>query len=117
MAEYSPSGRQSGTNPLVGVVRISYLANRLDLLWVQNDSLHKVLIVGPRLAAGPCFVAGGADGFEGAVGAFGFAGDADLAAVVDDFVGVGDPVVFGDDLDQVLLDLFRFCSLRQVQSV
>ena len=40
-------------------------------------------------------------------GAFGFAGIADLAAVVDDFVGVLDPPVFGDDFHEVLFDGLR----------
>lgn len=44
--------------------------------------------------------------FEGAVGAAGFARDADLAAVVDEFVAELNPTVFGDDLYEVLFDLY-----------
>ena len=44
----------------------------------------------------PGFVGGVAELFQWAGGAFGFAGFADLAAVVDDFVGVLNPAVFGD---------------------
>lgn len=42
--------------------------------------------------------------FEGAALALGFAGDADLAAVVDELVGELDPTAFGDDGLEVLLD-------------
>jgi len=55
----------------------------------------------------PGFVGGVAEGFEGACGALGLARVADLAAVMDDFVGVLNPAVVGDDLHQVLLDGLR----------
>ena len=48
---------------------------------------------------------------EGAGFAFGFAGDAEGAAVMDDLVGVADPVVGRNDLDELLLNFlgrFRF---------
>ena len=53
----------------------------------------------------PGFVGGVAEVFEGAVGAARFAGDADLTAVVDEFVGELDPPVAGDYFLQVLFYL------------
>ena len=61
----------------------------------------------PQLLRTPGFVGGVAELFEGAGGAFGFAGFADLAAVVDEFVGELDPAVVGDDFHQVLFDGLR----------
>ena len=46
---------------------------------------------------------------EVAAVAFGFAGDADLAAVVDELVGEVDPAGLGNDPHQFLLDL-RSCD-------
>ena len=51
-----------------------------------------------RLVAGPGFVAGVALFLDGAIHAAGFARDADGAAVQDELVAEGDPVIFGDDL-------------------
>jgi len=55
----------------------------------------------------PGFVWGVAKLLQGAGGAFGFAGFADLAAVVDEFVGELDPAVLGDYFHEVLLDCLR----------
>ena len=52
----------------------------------------------------PGFVGGVAELFQRAIGAAGLAGYADLAAVVDEFVGELDPAVAWDDLLEVLLD-------------
>ena len=54
---------------------------------------------------------------EGAVGAAGFAGDADLAAVVNEFVGELDPAVAGDDLLQVLFDLYGVGFFGEFEAV
>lgn len=55
----------------------------------------------------PGFVGGVAELFQGAGGAFGFAGFADLAPVVDEFVGELDPAVLGDYFHQVLFYCLR----------
>jgi len=84
-------------------------------LW-RDDSLHSWEEQIPRCARNenqepeklvgrPGFVGGVAEGFEGAVGAAGFAGQAYLATVVDDAVGVIDPLVLRDDFDEVAFDL------------
>ena len=59
------------------------------------------------LVARPGLVAGVALFLDGAVDAAGFAGDADGAAVQDELVAEVDPVIFRDDLHQILLDFFR----------
>ena len=69
------------------------------------------------LVAGPGLVGGVAEVLEGAVGAAGFAGDADLAAVVNEFVGELDPAVAGDDLLQVLFDLYGVGFFGEFEAV
>ena len=64
----------------------------------------------------PRLVGGIAQRFEGAVGALRVARDAYLAAVVDELVGEGDPVVLRDDLHEVLLDLFGRRILRELEA-
>ena len=55
----------------------------------------------------PGFVGGVADIFEGTVDAFGFARDAEFAAVPDDLVGEKNPFFPRDDAHQILLDFLR----------
>jgi len=64
----------------------------------------------------PSFVGGVAELFQGAGGAFGFAGFADLAAVVDEFVGELDPAVLGDDFHQVLFDGLRGVAAGEAEA-
>jgi len=45
--------------------------------------------------------------------AFGFAGDANLAAMVDELVGEGNPAILRDDAHQFLLDFWRCVTLGQ----
>ena len=52
-------------------------------------------------------------GADGAVGAVGFAGDADAAAVEDHGVAELGPVLFGDELHQVDFELDRVGLARQ----
>lgn len=66
---------------------------------------------------GPGFVGGVALVFEGAVGAAGFARDADLAAMVDELVAELNPTVLRDDFDQVLLDLDGIVVLCQFKAL
>ena len=61
---------------------------------------------------GPGFVGGVAESFHVALRALGFTGDADGAAVMNDLVGEGDPLVLRDDLHQVLFDLDRSLFFR-----
>lgn len=67
--------------------------------------------------AAPCLVRGVAEGFERAVGAARLAGDADLASVVDELVRELNPVVAGDDLHQLLLDLLWIVGLREAEAI
>ena len=53
---------------------------------------------------------------EVAAVAFGFAGFADLAAVMDELVGEGDPAVLGNDLHQFLLDFLRRVAFGQAET-
>lgn len=65
---------------------------------------------------GPGFVGGVAKGFQRAVDAARFAGDADLAPVMDHFVGELDPVVARDDLHQLLLDFLGFVGFCEAEA-
>src|SRR5579875_268468 len=65
---------------------------------------------------GPCLIGGGADGFQRAIRAFWFTSNAYLAPVMNDLMGERDPAVFGDDLHQILLDLFGLRSLGKMQA-
>lgn len=67
--------------------------------------------------ATPGFVGGVAEGFEGAVGAAGFSGDANLSAMMDQFVGELDPVVTRDDLHELLLDFLGVSRLGETEAV
>lgn len=51
--------------------------------------------------------------FKAAFFAFGFSGDTDLAAVMDELVRKCDPAILGDALHQVLLDLGRSIALSE----
>ncbi len=64
----------------------------------------------------PGFVGGVAELFEGALGALGFAGVADGAAVVDQLVGELNPAVVRDDLHQVLFDGLRGFAAGEAQA-
>src|SRR6185437_3553609 len=66
--------------------------------------------------AAPGFVGRVAQRFDGAIDAARFSGDADLATVVDEFVGELDPMVAGDDLHQVLLDLLWVFGLGEAEA-
>lgn len=59
----------------------------------------------------------GAEGEEGAVGAFRAAGDADAAAVVDQAVAEVNPLLFGEQLHQVLLDFYGIAVFGQAEQV
>ena len=54
--------------------------------------------------------------FKVAAVALGLAGVADLAAMVDELVGEGDPAVLGDDSHQFLLDLFSRLAFGQTEA-
>ena len=55
----------------------------------------------------PGFVFGAAEGLKVALIAFGIAGEADLAAMLNDLEGEADPAVARENLHQLLLDFFR----------
>lgn len=65
----------------------------------------------------PCLVFGAAQLFEVAAIALGFAGIANLSAMVDDLVREGDPVILGNDLHQLLLDLLGGVAFGQFEAV
>ena len=67
--------------------------------------------------AAPGFVRSIAESFERAVGTARFAGDANRASVMDELVGKLDPVVAGDDLHQLLLNLFRIGGLCEAEAI
>lgn len=77
----------------------------------KSKAVSRLLL---RMTA-PSFVGGVTEGFQRAVDAARFAGNADLAPVMDHFVGELDPVVARDDLHQLLLDFlgfFGFCEAK-----
>ena len=53
---------------------------------------------------------------EVAAAAFGFAGVADLAAVMDELMREGDPVILGNDLHQFLFDFLRRVAFGNAQA-
>jgi hypothetical protein len=63
------------------------------------------------------FVFGVADVFDFAVEAAGLAGDAEAAAVPDELVGEEHPFIFGQDLDEILLDFFWVGVFGEVEAV
>ena len=65
----------------------------------------------------PGLVSGMAKLLEIALIAFGFAGDADLAAVVDDLVGEIDPAVLGDNLHQFLLHFLGCVAFGEAKAM
>jgi len=65
----------------------------------------------------PGLVRGVAEGFERTVGAAWLAGDADLTPVVDELMSELDPVVAGDNLHQLLFDLFGIVGLGKAEAV
>lgn len=65
----------------------------------------------------PGFVFRVAELFEVAAVAFWFAGDAHLAAMVNELVREGDPVVLRDNLHQLLLDLLRRVAFGQAEAM
>lgn len=70
-----------------------------------------------RLVAAPGFVGSVAEGFEGAVGTARFAGDADLASVMDEFVRELNPVILRNDLHQFLLYFFGIGRCGEAEAV
>lgn len=58
-----------------------------------------------------------AECFQRAVGTARFACDADFAAVMNELMRELDPVIAGDDLHQVLFDLFGIAGFREPKAV
>ena len=71
---------------------------------------------GKTLLRLPGFVFGVAELFEVAAVAFGFAGGADLSAVMDELVGEGDPAVLRNDPHQFLLDFLGRIAFGQSEA-
>ena len=65
----------------------------------------------------PGFVFGGAELLEVAAVALGFASQADLAAMVNDLMGEGDPAVSRKDAHQFLLDLLRCVAFGKAKAM